>query len=76
MNTSSPCLRSLNDIERIKDCLQYISNNLYQQTPEERLVTCSFIQKIELLQKGCPVEETDWDYISLGILIKQLVKNN
>lgn len=73
---STPCLRSLNDIERIKESLQYISNHLCQQTPEERLLTCSFLQKIELIKTGCPVEETDWDYISLGILIKQLVKNN
>jgi len=45
-----------------------------EQTPAEKYLLFQYFTKVKLLQSGATVQEDDWDYISLGVLIKQMLR--
>ena len=59
--------------DTLRTFLQTTLTNLDHQTPEQRMLLLQWYAKETLLTTNATVQDDDWDYISLGILLKTLV---
>lgn len=59
---------------KLKSFLLELYNNFDNLTVAQRDLVLQHYSKHALLENKQPVQEDDWDYISLGILLKTMIQ--
>lgn len=60
---------------KCKDFVSYLFANFDSLTNNEKLIVFQAYTKHNLLQKQQTVQDDDWDYISLGIFLKESLQS-
>ncbi len=60
----------------MKEMLQYIVDNYELLDTKQKQVIHEMCCKLMLLQSNSQIEQNDWDYIGLAVLIKEMLKSN
>ena len=60
-------------MDTLQAFLRDLADDLPTLSPEKKLLVVQLYSNYQLLENGRTVEEDDWNYISLGILMKQML---
>jgi len=58
----------------LKTFLRYLHDNFDDLSVDQRELVLQHYSKHALLETREPVQQDDWDYISLGILLKTMIQ--
>jgi hypothetical protein len=61
---------------QLKDFVSYLSTHFDQLTQAEKLILFQAYTKHNLLKNQQTVKDDDWDYISLGIFLKESLQSS
>lgn len=60
-------------LDHVKDKLKFGANGKLEIGTDQFMLLLQYYAKSTLLDQHQPVEDDDWDYISLGILLKRIM---
>jgi hypothetical protein len=58
----------------MKEILQHLADHYEALDSTQKSVIHEMVCKLMLLQSNAQIEKNDWDYISLAIVIKEMIK--
>ncbi len=64
-----------NNIDELKNFLIDIQDNLTNLNKSELQLLVSYYTKVQMLRSGQPIKNDDWDWISLGLLMKSMYQS-